>query len=267
MPHFPDITILLVTYDRAAELTETIEALFEHLVYEGYDDNFSDPSKLRWLVADDHSSGHYISTLKRKSIFKKLDVQFSVTEKRSGWGANVNHALQQVKTDYVLLCEDDQVLRKPLDLNVHAALMETKKEIGMMRLSGIDAHDLVLHSFEADVSAYLPNRMDGYNNGITGRVNYYLIDYGSPGPYVYSNRPHLVHRRFLDFYGHVPEGLPLGETENARNASIRAKMAEPGAPCIGVLSDQMHNWFEHIGVSRQRTAEDVIGDETQVVEQ
>ena len=71
---------------------------------------------------------------------------------------------------------------------------------------------------------------------------------------VYSNRPHLRHRRLHDKLGMYKEGLPLGhtETEYAHRVKDNIGIAE-----VAVLQNGIERAFDHIGKSRQGTEMDV----------
>lgn len=253
---FPPVTIVLVTYDRPAEIRTTILALQEHLCYTG---------RLSWHIADDGSSSPYLADLRRD--FAHLRPTFSRTE-RQGWGANVNKAQLHVKTPYTFLIEDDYVLLRDLDLTACVSLMEMEQRIGMLRF-GIVGHGFLCQCHETDVSGLIPDyRENDANRGYTGagKVNWWEILFEQPrGPftfYRYSNRPHLKHRRFHEFYGPYPEGFSLGQTEHAVNHRIaeRARMSPDKAPLIACPANFTMWHFDHIGQSRQGTEEDVRDD-------
>ena len=221
----PNVAILVVTYDRPREIRMTIDALREHLRYP--------PDRLRWHLADDASPGGYVGDLKRDYA----DLGFSVTvTDRKGWGVNVNRAMEycwKVHGDYVFLCEDDYVALRPLDLERGVALMESVPTVGLVRYDGLSAHSLNLLLREADTPL--------------GRFDFFLIEKSSPHLNIYSNRPHLKHRRFHDSYGPYAEGQRLGETE----ASFAHRVRDAVGPAVAALSDGVERAFDHIGRSRQ----------------
>lgn len=242
--NWPEVTICICTYDRADEICQTVSALREKLVYPA----------LRWLIADDSSPSNYAAKLKKRAAFKDLDAHFSVTPRNSGWGANVNHALGQVTTEYVFFLEDDYVLTRELDLRAGVALLEANKGIGMLRYRGTSGEHMVYHQHEIDLPDDLADTRQGL--GLPGKLSYYLIDSGSYSAYVYSHGPHLKHRRFHAFYGAYPEGKKLGETEESFAVQTKGKMKESGAPAIAILPDWTFMWFEHIGRSYQGSDKD-----------
>ncbi len=244
---FPVVTIMVITYKRLNEIQQTLDALRKHISYPA--------DKLRWLIADDSSGADYIESIKALKRFKALNLEFAVTPANGGWGRNVNHALSQIETEYVFQIEDDYLLRKPLDLRAGIALMETKPEIGMLRYRGIAGTHMVTHLMEADISAYLPDHQDGVHM-VPGKLQYCLLDSGSPTAYIYSNGAHLKRRSFHQFYGVYPEGQKLGATEETFCYTVKSAMKLPNAPAIAILPDWFYMWFEHIGQSYQLTEED-----------
>ena len=225
---WPDITIMVITFDRPTEIRRTLYALSAYLEYGG---------KLLWHLADDGSPDGYLQSLRDE--YPDLQLTVSVT-KRQGWAANVNKALASVKTDYVFLCEDDYVCKRPLNLTRGVALLEAVPTVGLVRYDGIAGHDLDLHLREVKTRA--------------GMLNYMTIDrHTSPHLHVYSNRPHLAHRRFRDWYGEYRVGKPLGQTEE--DYAFRVKDDEEG-PEVAILSDGIARAFKHIGKSRQGTEAD-----------
>lgn len=246
MPELPDITVVILTYNRYDEIKQTMAALRKHLVYPG--------SRLHWLIADDASPGDYVARLKRLNDFK--GVAWLVNETNAGWGATVNRALNSVNTPLVFFTEDDYVLTEPLDLCIGAALLMSKPHLGYLHYYGTAGQHVVLHQFEADVAAYLPGFQDALS--LPGKLTYLQLDGNSPSPYIYSNRPHLVSQAFHDYYGLYDEGRRLGETEEAYAVRVKGAMqADPtNAPGIAVLPAYITPKFNHIGRSYQHTEAD-----------
>lgn len=238
---WPEVTILVCTYNRLEEIQQTVEALADNLTY----------PKLRWLVTDDSSPNGYAARLKKLKLFKELGVEVVSTPERGGWGKNVNNGLWNTPSDLVYFTEDDYVLRQRLDLRVGVALLETRRNIGMLRYRGIAGDHLVAHQFESDISAYLPDHQDGV--GLPGRVCYWQLDSGSPALYLYSNGPHLKRAAFHTFHGYYPEGLPLGQTEEKFAHIVKDKMKNQwqNAPAIAILPSWVYMWYDHIGTSYQ----------------
>ena len=226
---WPSISIIVVTFDRAAEIRRTLVALRMHLHYEG---------KLLWHIADDNSPGTYVYDLLQD--FPELNLAYSITN-RGGWGRNVNTALRQIETDFVYVNEDDYLAVADLDLAQGVQLMQLRPQVGLVRYDGLSGHiGQSLRLCEA-----LPH----------SQLDYLVIEPElTYGHFTYSHRPHLKHRRFHEFYGMYAEGLPLADTEVEFGKRVKRM---PGGPQIAILSDGIPRAFEHIGESRQGTELDV----------
>lgn len=248
MYSWPDVTILICTYNRPTEIVQTVEALRENLSYVG--------GKLNWLVCDDSSPEGYVTKLKRLKLFKDLGVQFVSTDKNSGWGVNVNTGLGAAmnRSDYIFFLEDDKILHAPIDLQITVALMEARPDVGMLRYKGTAGDHIVMHQLEADVSPYIPDFRHGY--GVPGKLAYLQLDSGSPSLWLYSHGIHLKHRRFHEFYGMYPVGKKLGETEHVFCHQVKDLMLQPGAPGIAILPEFVADQTEDIGKSWQHTEAD-----------
>lgn len=246
MKDLPPITVLVITYNRRAELKQTLKALYNHLYYDGV---------IRYLIADDSTGGTYRDDVLSDVGAARMseETRFVSTPHNSGWAGNFNHAYSHVKDDFVLLIEDDYVLTHPIDISPYAALMLAHDGIGLVRLDGIAGHKAVVHVAETDIGDYMPHYRQGI--GLPGKINYFLMDNSSRELWLYSNRVHLKHRRFHDFYGLYPEGLRLGATEESMAHIVKDKMTLAGAPAIAVPFDA-NSYFDHIGKSYQWTEAD-----------
>lgn len=246
----PKLTILVCTYDRIKLLEETLERLSNFIYY--------DPDLLTWIICDDASPDGYAEKVAALPIVAELGAKVVSTEVNGGWAKNVNNGLAHVTDDYVYFTEDDYFATAPIRLDAMVALMETKPDIGMVRARGIAGTHMVTHLFEADVKDYIPDWQDGV--GVIGKLAYFQLDSGSPTPYVYSNGPHVKHRRFHEYYGLYPEGLLLGETEEAYAHTVKDKMRATvdgsGAPAVAILPQDVYMYFDHVGDSYQLTDAD-----------
>jgi len=232
--NWPTVAILTVTYDRPAEIRRTISALKKNILY---------PGPLAWHIADDHSPGNYLPELKLD--FRELNLSYTVTD-RKGWGANVNKAMSHcwdVYDDYVFLCEDDYVSQYPIDLRLGVLLLWHARGLGAIRYDGIHGHELDLQLREIKTPVE--------------KVSTLIIQGSSPHLNIYSNRPHLKHRRFHDHYGLYEEGKRLGETES--EFAHRVKDGYQGGLKIATLTTGIPRAFNHIGKSRQLTELDTGG--------
>lgn len=226
---WPVVAICIVTFDRLREIKATISALHSHLHYEG---------QIVWHLADDSSPGDYLDAVVKE--FPDLRFTFTKTN-RKGWGMNVNTALGYLdKYPYIFLVEDDYICLRDIDLTAGVALMEANSKIGCVRYDGVVGHSLTLHLEEVE------SRI--------GRFPYMWIDKDSPHLNVYSNRPHLKHRRFHECYGFYPEGKNLGTTEEQFAHRIKDRKH---CPDVAILWDGLPTAFDHIGASRQGSEHDM----------
>ncbi len=253
MPEWPEVTIVICTYDRPREIRLTIDSLVKNIAYP--------KDKLRFHIADDGTAGHYIYDVADYWTSKMAGVPVGYTRtERKGWGANVNAALKSVQTEYVYFTEDDYVLLKKLELGAYIAMTEEAHSIGLCRF-GLAGHGVTCHLNEVDIRRWMPEYQENESNSGyagQGKVNTFVIDKNfSTGPfsfYLYSNRPHLVHRRFHETYGYYVEGQTLANTEHAMNHQFRQGPENPYIVCPA----SWVTWaYDHIGVSRQGTSEDI----------
>jgi len=241
--NWPQITILVCTYDRLQVIERVLCALWKHLNYPR--------EKLTWVIADDSSPNDYVEKVSGLKICELMQPRFSVTPQNVGFGANVNQGLREVETEYCFFIEDDKYLEHDLDLRVGVALLETRKNIGMVRYRATAGEHMIFHQFESDISDYLPDYQDGV--GLPGKATYFQIDGGSPALYLYSHGPHLKRRSFHEFYGLYPEGFKLGATEEKMAHQVKDLMMSPGAPALAVLPEWCKMWWTDIGQTYQHT--------------
>jgi len=239
-----DITIIVVTYNRPREIRETITALNTHLKYTVGD--------LHWMIADDASPNNYgneaIDWVKTNI---SNHASLSLMAQNGGWGRNVNRAIEQCHSPLYLLIEDDYVLTHPINLDPHALILMREPSTGIIRLDGILGHRIIAELREFD----LHNHQDG--RGLVGKYSYWHPLQESPELWIYSNRPHLTHRkRWHEFYGMYEEGLKLGDTESNMAWRYKDAMIEANAPQIIVPTALTLGYFDHIGVTYQGTEHD-----------
>ena len=255
----PEVTILILTYNRYSELRKTVNALQKNILYPR--------SRLNWVISDDSTGDGYLE--KMESLKSHKGIEHISTKERSGWGANANQALLHIAqnypdTHYVFQIEDDYVLKTPLDLVAGVALMENRKNIGMLRYRGTSGDHFIMHQFQASIENIKPDFQEspGANKG---HIAYMQFDNASHSAWIYSNGAHLKRFNILTdetigfhmFYGKYPEGLKLGKTELNYAMQVKTKMREPNAPAIAILPDWITMNFEHIGKSWQQSEHDI----------
>jgi len=236
---WPDISVLIPTYNRALILRRTIISLRVHLLYSGRlnivvgvdgDDNTLDVLERSF----DHScsSGGYVA----------LEGPRRASGKKTGLGANLNMLIEATKADYLFQLDDDHQLVQDVNLDPHVTYMVENDNADWVRLMGIGSHH--------------------YTATLEGQ--YWWVHWDSSGPYslyIPSNRPHVKKRTFHDYYGMYPEGESLGRTEELWCHQCRRKaVAFPGSrqevPSVLVpLNCNSETAWRHVGHSLQQQGE------------
>lgn len=221
------ITVIFVTWNRKQELMQTVAAFLKYAMY---------PRELlRLHIADDASPFPYIHDI--INMYPNYNWSYSVTN-RKGWGANVNTAMRQATTDYIFINEDDYVPQAPFDLVKGVSVLEEVPSIGCIRYSHLVGHLGLRLNVEETLD----------------RIHYLrIVKEDSTFLYVYSNRPHLQHRRFRDVYGAYPEGIKLGETEETYAKKVFGSI---GGPDVAILYNGTID-YQHIGKTFQLSEHDL----------
>lgn len=126
------------------------------------------------------------------------------------WNQVVREILEN--HDLYLRMEDDFVLKGDLIIDPYIELLETKAEIGMVRL-GLMPKWLRLYS---------EGWFDQYNNG------HIFFDCLPDTQYAYSGNPGLIHKRLHDWAGLFDENKNPGDIEIAFDKVIRDRMNDGG---------------------------------------
>lgn len=183
----PLLTVIMTTYDsgtgkRTPLAAQTLEALRDRLVY---------PS-LRWIIADDGSQGGHVSLL--KNILVGLDVHETNAERR-GVGYSKNIALHEAfkRSPYVLLLEDDWVLKERVDISPYVRILAERDDIGMIRFGYLGGE--------------MEAKYEQHND-----ISFWRLKRGS-GVYVYSGQVTLRHARFYSAVGYHDTSTSPGEEE------------------------------------------------------
>jgi glycosyltransferase involved in cell wall biosynthesis len=174
---WPAIAVLIPTFNRATIVVDCVAALQTHLSY---------PGLIHYYVGVDGSD----------DTPARLDTSFgpSVTilhGPRTGLGGNLNQLIAKTTEPLMIQMDDDHILQAPLDLCPHVTELTTSDDAGWIRLMRIRDHH-----YSADL-----------------RGQYWYVSWASEELFIPSNRPHLKHRRWLDFFPTYVEGVSLGQTE------------------------------------------------------
>ena len=204
----PSVSVLIPTYNRPWILRETISLLQKNLKYSG---------QITYYIGID-------GDLSIGKMFAGHSDIVSIPGPNNGLGANINRLINSTKDDYLFQMDDDHHLLDELDLDPHIRQLEFDSNAGWIRLMGVAYHDYIA-------------KLKG---------DYWYIYWESPELYITSNRPHLKHRRFHDYYGLYPEGVKLGESEVGFCEQCKTK-----AGSIKVLVPVNEIKWNHVGDSWQ----------------
>lgn len=218
------ITCIIPTYDRPEVLKETVNLLLYNLGFNG---------TIYVLIGNDGDE------LPDGLLFGYPGIRVLPGPKR-GLGANLNMLLQAAETEVVLQMDDDHHLVKGIDINQFVEdLFDPKYGIGWIRL-------------------FLGTEKDLRNDDRFYKFEARMFErYWYPFPkvgelYIPSNRPHLKHKLFHDYFGMYQEDLKLGETET-EFCHRYADKHHQGMPwvVIPVAAPSFDTW-EHVGQSYQK---------------
>lgn len=107
-----EYTIIIKTFERKDELWRLLKSIKKLEL------------NSRILIADDSEVSYKKETLNR---FEGLEIDYFVLPFDSGLSYGRNFLLEQVKTDYFLLCDDDFIFDENLDIVAAMEIMEGKK--------------------------------------------------------------------------------------------------------------------------------------------
>jgi len=211
----PFVAVIIPTRDRAQIILNAIASLKEHLSYAG---------EIRYFVGCD---GVDDTPSRLRSEFPDVTV---LEGPKRGLGANLNTLIRAADADLVYQQDDDCYLLKTVDLTLYADKLLADATVGWIRFMWNGCH-----RFTAD--------LDG---------QYWRVRWDSPEHYLASNRIHLKHRRFHEWFGLYPADLKTGETEEAWCHQVNGIAHERGGPqiLIPLECDSEHGW-DHVGHSFQ----------------
>ena len=192
MEKFPEVAVIIPTYNRAKMVVAAINALDVNLLYQG---NIS-----YWVGVDgDDNTPDVLRDVKNLRASSRIHILNGPRKKTGiakGLGANLNMLIQASASagiDIIIQMDDDHILMKSLQICEHVSELVANPAAGWIRLMGIG-----YHPFTADLVGH-----------------YWYVRWNSEFLYIPSNRPHIKHIRFHTFFGMYAEGMKLGETEEA----------------------------------------------------
>jgi glycosyltransferase involved in cell wall biosynthesis len=189
---WPDVAILVPTYNRADVCVRTVDLLLKNLSYcgdmhflVGCDGTDNTPDKLEDWAA-------------REGVRDRLMV---LREPSGGIGANINRLIERAHmfTDFYVSLDDDHHLIGQISLSRHVEKLRDDRQAGWIHLM---------------MEALGDEHFDPYKfQGVLDKDHYWRIDWDCPERFVMSFRPHIFHHRFIEVMGYLNEGLKTGETE------------------------------------------------------
>jgi hypothetical protein len=150
----------------------------------------------------------------------------------TGLGGNLNRLIAKRTEPLMLQMDDDHILKAALDLCPHVRELLENDDAGWIRLMGIENH-----SYTANL-----------------RRQYWYVSWASEELYIPSNRPHLKHRRWLDYFPAYVEGVSLYQTEvkYCLHCKDKAKQLHYKVPQVLVpLNSASETGWDHVGESWQ----------------
>lgn len=189
---WPDVAVLIPTYNRAQIVRRTVELLITNLHYSGR------VSVCVGCDGDDDTSD-VLAELNDEPARRPV-VIFGTPS--GGIGSNLNRlirAAQASRIEFFIGMDDDHHLIAPLCLDDHVRKLMSDMSAGwihlLMEAKGDEHYDK--YKFTASLD----------------QDHYWRIHWDSAEHFIMSFRPHVFHQRWLDAMGFLPERLRTGETE------------------------------------------------------
>lgn len=216
---WPDVSILIPTYNRAQVVTRTVSLLRQNLKYSG---------AIRYYVGCD-GTDHTPMLLSSEP-----DVVIFPTSSGS-LGANLNRLVAAAQSDYLLALDDDHWLLNPLRIDEHVAKLRDDASSGWVHLL---------------VDAIGDESNDGYKFVAHLDGKHWRLEYASPDEWPCSFRAHLSHRRFHEAVGPFAAGIQTGRCEvefnqRAKRLGIAGKLPSVLVPLCAYGFD----YWAHVGDS------------------
>lgn len=214
MVMWPDVAVLIPTFNRAEIVSRTVELVASNLRYSGHIAIFVG------CDGDDDTSERLAA------------LPCAVLAKRAGGlGANVNRLLkaaQRAGCELFITMDDDHHLVQPLGLNRHVQKLMGDASAGRIHLL---------------MEAVNDEHYDAYQFTATlDKDHYWRVHWDSPEHFIMSFRPNLTHLRWWEVMGYLPEGLRTGETEWHYAAHCKRAGASAG---VNVLVPLCAYGFDH----------------------
>ncbi len=182
------------------------------------------------LIASSHELRFYMSAERQRDpkhtfhsvelveLCDRFNVELQWHEAPANLGANMNAAMRMGTGEFILLQQDDWLLKYPLDLSLGADLLERYNQLDIVRYCWPD-NDQMRPTYNGE--------LDGWRT----------ID--PKGKWPYGDDPHLRRRDFMDRWRWYKEGGGHGTA----SGSVMHMMAKGGA--LSVVADKVY--YAHQG--------------------
>lgn len=216
---WPDVSVLIPTYNRARIVARTVALLRRNLKYSG---------ALKFYVGCDGSDD-------TPALFTN-EPDVTVFPAPSGsLGANLNRLVAAAQSDCLLALDDDHWLMNPLRLDAHVDKLSNDPTAGWIHLL---------------VDAVGDESNDGYKFVARLDGKHWRLDYDSPDEWPCSFRSHLSHRRFHAAAGPFMEGIQSGRCEMEFNQRAKRLGIAGQLPSVLVpLCAYGFAYWAHVGQS------------------
>ncbi|MDZ4247403.1 MAG: glycosyltransferase [Dehalococcoidia bacterium] len=193
MTDYPEVVVLLITYERTDVARETIKGIKDRIIY----------PNLSWHIADDGSNDGHI-----QKLITEIGPDYAVTVSQTGGhsvGRSMNMGVAEAlrRSDIWLHWEDDWVPNFRIELIPCVELLTHNKDIGMIRLGRLSEG---LHG-----------------NVIKGGDRLWWHLDKTKDLWCWTGHAAVRHRRFHEAYGTYKEGLTPGRTELSYQDAFNSK--------------------------------------------
>lgn len=203
---WPDVEVLIPTYNRADVVSRTVDLVLRNMQYSG---------RVSVLVGVDGKDDTYDKLLPYVSTGRVA----LVNSPRRGLGANVNHLVNTTRREYMIAMDDDHHLIAPLSIDRHVEKLTTDKRAAWIHLL---------------MEARGDEHFDNYKFTATlDKDHYWRVHWDSAEHFIMSFRPHLFTRKWVQVMGPLPEDLKTGQTE--WHYARHVKMMGQGGANVDVL--------------------------------
>lgn len=220
----PQLCIILLTYKRTEMAVRTVNGIAEKLDY---------PKELlSFYVADSGSSSDHIDAIFGAISRSGIKLAGYHNEKFApdpfcgiSWNRGIEKAHQI--SDYIMLLEDDWVLKAPLDIRPFIWTLMERTDVGMMRLSNLTTDNILQ---------------------VVAHRGVHYFEYLRSARFCYSGNPHIRHLRFTQYYGLFDTDRTPGDIEVYYDGKFRYMKEGPNIwrpadlPAWGI--------FDHVGCER-----------------